>query len=109
MADNKVVGRQRTHEHDGHVACVEELDGERALLTTELGRLDRDFDTEALQVNDNQEHSQRRDEIRHVGQALAVESLFKRTGLVVPREQKVEQRNDGTLKLGTTTGVDRRG
>ena len=109
LADNKVVRRQCTHKHDRHVACVKELDREGTLLATNTRRLDRNLNAEALQINDDQEHSERSDQIRHVRQTLTVESLFKCTCLVIPRKEQVEESHDCTLKFRTTACVDRRG
>ena len=78
-------------------------------MTSHLGRLDGDLDPETLEVDDDGKDGDRGQEVHDVGQSLPVKGLFERSGLVVPGEEQVEEGNDGTLKLGTSTGVDRVG
>jgi hypothetical protein len=89
-----------------HVGGVEELDGVSAALATEAVALDRNLDTETLEVNNEGEDSDGRDEVHDVGQPLTVERLLERARLVVPGEEEVEERDDGALEFGSTTGVD---
>ena len=100
------VRRERALQHDGHVARVEELDGVRPALAAEAVALHRDLDAEALEVDDNSEDSDGGDQVHDVGETLAPEGLTKSAALVVPGEEEMEEGDDGTLELGTTTGVD---
>ena len=75
-------------------------------MTTELVALDRDFDAESLKVYDDGENDDSREKAHDVGESLPPEGLAQRTAFVMPREQEVEQRNDGTFELGPTTNVD---
>lgn len=109
LADQEDVGRQSGLQHDGHVGGVEQADGIGAADTTLARRLDRDLDTEALEVDDSAEHDDGRDQVHDVGQILAVEGLLERNRLVGPGEEQVDESNDGTLELGATAGVDGRG
>lgn len=106
MRDQKDVGSKGTFEHDGHVGGVEQLDGVRTSLSSHLGRLDGDFNSESLEVNDHGKDGNSRKEIHDVGESLPVESLLESSSLVVPSEEEVEEGNDGTLKLGSSTGID---
>jgi hypothetical protein len=106
LANDIYVWSERWLEHDWHVRSVEKLDWVRATLTTEAVALDRDFNPEALKVNDDGKHGKSGDKIHHVRKALTPEGLSKGTSLIIPGEKKVEKRNDGTLELGTTTGID---
>ena len=106
LADKEDVGGQGRLQHDGHVGGVEKADGVRTASTTLAGRLDGDLDAEALEVDDGGEDEDGGDEVHDVGKVLAVEGLLESTLLVGPGHEQVEEGNDGTLKLGTTTGVD---
>jgi len=73
-------------QHDRHVGGVEELDGIGSTLSTEPVRLDRDLDTEALEVDNSGENDDGCDEVHDVGKTTTPESLTKSTTLVVPGE-----------------------
>ena len=94
--------------HDGHVRGVEQLDGRRAALTTETVRLDGNLNAEALKVDDDDEDHDGRDEVHDVGETVAPERLTEGAALIIPSEEEVEERDDSTLKLGATAGVDGR-
>ena len=66
---------------DGHVARVEELDGVRALLPTEVLVLERQLHLEALDVDDDEENQDRRAQVREVGEVGPEEGLLQRLGL----------------------------
>lgn len=100
------MGGKRRLEHDGHVRGVEELNGVRATLSTEAVALDRNFDAEALEVNDDGKYGKRSDEIHHVRETFTPESFAQGATFVIPCEEKVEQRNDSTLEFGAAAGVD---
>ena len=93
-------------QHDRHVGGVEELDGIGSTLSTEPVRLDRDLDTEALEVDNSGENDDGCDEVHDVGKATTPESLTKSAALVVPGEEKVEKGNECTLEFRSTAGVD---
>jgi len=75
-------------------------------LSAELVALDRDFDAESLKVDDDGENNDSREQAHDVGEPLPPEGLAQCTAFVMPREQEMEQRNDGTFELGPTTNVD---
>ena len=52
LADQEDVGGQSRLQHDRHVGGVEEADRVRAAHTTLAGRLDRNLNTETLEVDD---------------------------------------------------------
>lgn len=106
LRDEEDVGAESGLQHDGHVGGVEEADGVRSAHTTLAGRLDGDLNTEALQVDDSGEDEESGQEVHDVGQVLTVESLVQSALLVGPGEEEVEESDDGTLELGTTTSVD---
>ena len=108
LRDDEHVGCERALQHDRHVGRVEELDGVAAALAAEAVALDGDLDAEALEVDDDGEDSDSRNEVHNVGEPLAPERLAEGTALVIPSEEEVEQRDNSTLKLGATAGVDGR-
>ena len=106
LADQEDVGGESRLQHDGHVGGVEQADRVRAAGTTLARGLDGNLDAEALEVDDGNKDEDGGQEVHDVGEVLAVEGLLESTLLVGPGHQKVEQSNDGTLKLGATAGVD---
>ena len=106
LRDDENVGSQRGLQHDGHIRGVEELDGIRTTLTTETVALDRDFDAETLEVDNDSENNDSSDQVHNVRKTVTPERFTKGTALVVPGEEKVEERDDGALKLGSTSSVD---
>lgn len=95
-------------QHSRHVRRVEELDWVGSALSTESVALDGNLDAESLKVDDEGEHGNGRDEVHDVRETLAVERFLERATLVVPGEEEVEQGDEGTLELGSSTSVDRR-
>lgn len=59
-----------------------------------------------MKVNHSSKDSDGREEVHNVGKTITVEGFLESAGLVVPSEQKVEEGDDGTFKLGSTTSVD---
>ena len=106
LTDQEDIGRQSGLQHDGHVGGVEETDRVRTTHATLTSGLDRDLNTEALQVDHGSEDQESGQQVHDVGQVLAVESFVQGTLLVGPGQEQVEQGDDGTLELGATTGVD---
>jgi hypothetical protein len=62
-----------------------------------------------LEVNDDKDDDDSRDEVADVGRVLAVESLLDSEHLVGLGEEEVEQGDDGTLELSTLLSSDRDG
>jgi len=106
LREDEDVGGQGGLQHDRHVGCVEELDGVGSALPTEPVGLDRNLDTETLEVDDSSEDDGGGNEVHDVGKATTPESLTKSATLVVPGEEEVEEGNESTLKFGTTACVD---
>ncbi|RUP46919.1 hypothetical protein BC936DRAFT_146374 [Jimgerdemannia flammicorona] len=75
-------------------------------LATEPVGLDGEFDAEALQVDDDAEDQACGQEVHDVGQVLAVEGLLEGAGLVLAGEEKVDEGDDGALKLIAAARVD---
>jgi hypothetical protein len=75
-------------------------------LATEAVALDGNFDAEALEVDNSGEDEPSRNKVHDVGKAVTVEGLLKSATLVIPGEEKVEKRNNGSFEFRTTTGVD---
>ena len=106
MRNDEDVGGQRGLEHDGHVRGVEELDGVRATLATELVALYGNFNAESLEVNDDSEDNDSRDEVHNIGKTFPPKSLSEGAALIVPGEEEMEESDESALKLGSSTNVD---
>jgi hypothetical protein len=106
LTDEVDITGQGGLEHDGHVGGVEELDGVRTSLTPHLARLDGDFNPESLQVDDDSKDDDGSQKVHDVGESFPVESFLESTRLVVPSEEQVEESDNSTFELGTSTGVD---
>eukprot|EP00968_Pinguiococcus_pyrenoidosus_P003040 scaffold180_cov311-Pinguiococcus_pyrenoidosus.AAC.22 len=109
LADEVHVGHQRRLQDDGHVAGVEELDGEGARVAA-LARVgQRQVHLPALEEDDHEEHQDGGQEVHEVGQVAAEERLSQGPQLIGSREHHVEERDDGALELRAAPRVDRRG
>ena len=108
LRDDKHIGSKCRLEHDGHVGRVEEFYRVRATLPTETVALDRDLNAEALQVNNNGKDDSSGNQVHDVRETVPPESLAECASLVIPGEEEMEESNDCTFKLWTTTGVDSR-
>lgn len=109
LANEEDVGAQSGLKHDRHVGGVEEADGVRSTHAALAGGLDGDLHAETLEVDDGREDQKGGQEVHDVGKVLAVEGLPQGTLLVLPRQQEMEESDNGSLELGTTAGVDGRG
>lgn len=78
LRDEEDVGGQSGLQHDGHVRGVEEADRVGTAHAALAGGLDRDFNAEALKVDDGAEDEDGGDEIHDIGQVLAVEGFLER-------------------------------
>jgi len=77
-------------------------------LTSESVTLDRDFDSEPLEVDDQGEDGDSCDEVHDVGETFTVERFLECSRLVVPGEEKMEKGDEGTFELRSSSGVDGR-
>jgi len=62
-----------------------------------------------LEVDNDGENDNGRDEVHDVGETVAPESLPKGTALVVPGEKEMEECHKGAFELGSTSGINRGG
>ena len=106
LGDEEDVRGEGALEHDGHVRGVEQLDGVGTALAAHLGRLDRNLDSETLEVDDGGEDGDGGQQVHDVGETVTVEGLLESARLVVPGEEQVEEGDKGTLELWAATGVD---
>lgn len=89
-----------------HVGSVEELDGVSTTLTSESVTLDRDLDSESLEVDDEGEDGDSSDEVHDVGKSITVESFFECSRFVVPGEEEVEEGDESTFEFRSSSSVD---
>ena len=69
--------------------------------------LDRQVDAESLEIDDDEEDKDCRQQIGDVWQVGAVERFLERANLVRAREHQVEKRDDRALEFGASAGVHR--
>lgn len=105
LGDDVEVGDESGLEDDWNVGGVEELDWVAAVLSTVAGRLDWEVDTESLEVDNHSENEESSHQVHQVWKVLAVESLTKSTDLVRAGGEKVEESDDGSFELGSTSSV----
>ena len=96
LRDHVEVGDEGTLQDDRDVAGVEQLDGVAAVLAAVTGRLDRQVDTEALEVDDAEDQD-RSTEVHQVGKILAVEGLPESVDLVLAGGEQEEQGDEGAV------------
>lgn len=72
-------------------------------------RFDRDFDTEALEIDDGGEDYNGCEKVHDVREVLAVEGFPECSLLVWPGQEEMEKRDDGTFEFRTPAGIDGRG
>jgi len=70
------------------------------------GRFDWNLDAETLEIDDGGEDNQGCEQVHDVGQMLSVESLAQGSSLVRPGDEKMEEGNDSSLKLLSSSGVN---
>ena len=90
LRDHVEVGDEGALQDDRDVAGVEQLDGVAAVLAAVTGRLDRQVDTEALEVDDAEDED-RSTEVHQVGKILVVEGLPESVDLVLAGGEQEEQ------------------
>lgn len=106
LGDEEDIGGEGGLQHDWHVGGVEEADWVGAAGAALAGGLDWDLDAETLEVDDGGEDRECREQVHDVWKVLAVERLVEGALLVWPGGKEVEERDNGTLELWTTAGVD---
>jgi hypothetical protein len=102
LGDEEEVANESTLKNDGHVGGVEKLDGVRSISTTNTLVLQRNVDTETLEVNDNNEHNDGCEQVGDVGEVLSVEGLLEGASLILTSDQQMEESDNGTLELSST-------
>ena len=105
LGDDHEVGAEGGDDDDGGVAGVEQLDGVQTLLAAVLGVLHGQLHAEALEVDHHEEHHHGGKQVGDVGQTGTVEGVAEGAELVLAGEEEVEEGDDGSLELLTTTVV----
>lgn len=70
---DKHVGSQRRLQHNRHVRGIEQLDRIRPSLSTELVALHRNLDTESLEINNDGENNDSRNQIHDIRETFSPE------------------------------------
>jgi hypothetical protein len=84
------TGKSRLY-HDRCIRRVGELDGVRATLSTEAVALDRDLNSEALQINDGGEDNDSCNQVHDIRKTFSPERLTQGQSLVVSCEEELDR------------------
>jgi hypothetical protein len=91
---------------DWDVAGIEELDGVGESLSTSALAVQLKFDTEALEIDDDEDDEDCGEQIAYIRRVLPIESLLQGVELVRLGQQEVEESNDGALELSALLRAD---
>lgn len=100
------VGDQGSLQDNWDVGGVEKLDWVRSGGSSLSLVLDRQVDAESLEVDDDEEDKSGSQQIGDVWQVLSVEGLLESADLVVSGDQEVDQGDESSLELGSSSSVD---
>lgn len=75
-------------------------------MTAKLVALHRNFNSESLKVNDNGKHDQSRQQTRQVWCMRSKEGFTHGTHLIRSGDDQVEEGQNSSMELSTTTSVN---
>ena len=75
-------------------------------MATSILRPYRQNNTETLEIDNNEEDQDSCKQVGDVWKVLPIKCLSKGTNFVGPGNKKVEQGNDSTFKLSSTSSID---
>jgi hypothetical protein len=96
-------------EHDWHITRVKEFDRVGSLLSTVFVGLDRNLDTESLEVDNNGENEHSGHKVHQVWQVLSVKGFLESAELVASAKEEMEEGDDRPFKFGTFLTVRKKG
>ena len=99
LGEEVEVADEGSLQDDGHVARVEEIDGVLLLARAAVQAAGLQFDLEVLEVDNDDEHQEGREQVDDVGELGAIERLLHCAHLVAAGDDEVEEGNNGALKL----------
>jgi len=92
--------------NDWDVGGVEKFDGVWLSETSHLLAAQREFDSEALEVDNDEHDNYSGDQVAKVRSVLSVECLFDTVELVWLSQEEMEESDDGTFELSSLIGSD---
>jgi len=92
--------------NDWDVGGVEKFDGVWLSETSHLLAAQREFDSEALEVDNDEHDNYSGDQVAKVWSVLSVECLFDTVELVWLSQEEMEESDDGTFELSSLIGSD---
>jgi len=92
--------------NDWDVGGVEKFDGVWLSETSHLFAAQRKFDSETLEVDNDEHDNDCGNQVAKVWSVLSVESLFDTIELVWLSQEEMEESDDGTLELSSLIGSD---
>lgn len=99
LGEEEQVGNQGALKDDGHVGSVEEFDGIRLFVSLCLLTADSQFNSEALEVDDKEDDSNRGNQVEKIRSISSVERLAYSFKLVTLGDQEMEECNHTAFKL----------
>lgn len=90
--------------NDWDVGGVEKFDGVWLSETSHLLAAQREFDSEALEVDNDEHDNYSGDQVAKVRSVLSVECLFDTVELVWLSQEEMEESDDGTFELSSLIG-----
>jgi hypothetical protein len=93
-------------ENDWNVRGVEKSDWVSLFESSHLLAAQLEFNSEALEVDDDKDNNDGGDEVQKIWCILSIESLLQAIHLVWFSEHEVEEGNDGTFEFGSLVSSD---
>jgi hypothetical protein len=100
------VGNESTLENNWDVGSVEELDRVRYLVASDLSVTESKFNTESLEINDNEEHDNSGQKTADIGGVFSVESMLDSHHLVGLGQERMEESNNCAFKFCVLVSFD---
>lgn len=101
LSEEVDVGNEGGLKNNRNVRCVEKLDWVWLLETSHLSAGKAEFNTEALEVDDNEHDDRSGEEVAKIRGILPIERLLQAVKLVWFCDQEMESGNDSTLEFGS--------
>ncbi len=101
------VAHKRCLQNDRHVRGVKQLNRILAGLAAVFGVLDGQVHLPSLEINNNKENKDSREQVHQIREVLAVKCFLQSADLVRARQHQMDKCNQGTFEFRSTASVDR--
>lgn len=107
LSEEVDIGDECSLQDDWDVRSVEQLDWVWLLEASHLSAAQAEFNTETLEVDDNEHHYSGGDQVAEIWCILSVKCLLQTIKFVWLSKQEVESGNDGSLEFGSLISSNR--